>query len=37
MICLKFYKFFKMPWKLPPKIKIYEALGSIDDKRIFIS
>jgi hypothetical protein len=27
----------KMLWKLPPKIKIYEALGSIADNRIFVS
>lgn len=27
----------KMLWKLPPKIKIYEALGSIGDKRISVS
>lgn len=26
-----------MKWKLPPKIKIYEALGSIGDKRISVS
>ncbi len=26
-----------MKWKLPPKIKIYEALGCIADKRIEIS
>lgn len=26
-----------MLWKLPPKIKIYEALGSIGDKRISVS
>lgn len=25
-----------MKWKLPPKIKIYEALGCIGDKRIFV-
>lgn len=23
-----------MKWKLPPKIKIYEALGTIADKRL---
>jgi len=27
----------KMLWKLPPKIKIYEALGSIADNRISVS
>ena len=26
-----------MKWKLPPKIKIYESLGSIGDKRISVS
>jgi len=26
-----------MKWKLPPKIKIYEALGCIGDKRIEVS
>ena len=26
-----------MKWKLPPKIKIYEALGCVGDKRIEIS
>ncbi len=27
----------KMLWKFPPKIKIYEALGSIGDKRISVA
>lgn len=26
-----------MKWKLPPKIKIYEALGALTDKRIIMS
>jgi len=26
-----------MKWKIPPKIKIYEALGSIGDKRIEVT
>lgn len=26
-----------MKWKIPPKIKIYEALGCIADKRIEIN
>jgi hypothetical protein len=26
----------EMKWKLPPKIKIYEALGSVSDGRVFL-